>query len=383
MASVSRRRRKVGVDETGKPIYRAEGWNVRFVDPDGQERLRVFASKDKAAAFAAEVESTKKQGTYVDDAAGRETFQEYAERWRKTRPQKEQTMVATERRLRNHVYPTIGDRPLSSLRPSDLQGLVSGLAQRQAHGYAAKIMKDIKAVCRGAVLDRLIGVSPAESLRMPPAPPKKDVVLFADVELDAIEAALPDDWVLTAQLGVGAGLRIGEVLGLRIDRVDFLRREIRVDSQMQTFSGRGAVAVTPKTASSYRTIPVASELVDLIAAHVATRCADQELLFVLPDGRNVSSGHWSKIWTKAVRDAGLVKGTRFHWLRHTYASALIHGGCSPKEVQARLGHATITETLDTYGHLWPDSDDRTREASGAVFRRRSDQNRTNDVAGSE
>ena len=52
----------------------------------------------------------------------------------------------------------------------------------------------------------------------------------------------------------------------------------------------------------------------------------------------------------------------FHALRHHYASLLIRFGESVKTVQARLGHASAAETLDTYSHLWPDSDDRTREA---------------------
>lgn len=55
-------------------------------------------------------------------------------------------------------------------------------------------------------------------------------------------------------------------------------------------------------------------------------------------------------------------GTRFHDLRHHYASLLLANSESVKTVQARLGHASATETLDTYSHLWPDSDDRTRDA---------------------
>ena len=65
-----------------------------------------------------------------------------------------------------------------------------------------------------------------------------------------------------------------------------------------------------------------------------------------------------------MRAAGAPDGTGFHALRHYYAS-LLNTGESVKIVQARLGHATAGETLDTYGHLWPDTDDRTR---GAVDR---------------
>lgn len=52
---------------------------------------------------------------------------------------------------------------------------------------------------------------------------------------------------------------------------------------------------------------------------------------------------------------------------HFYASLLIRHGESVKVVQSRLGHATASETLDTYGHLWPDSDDRTRQAVDKVL----------------
>jgi integrase len=57
----------------------------------------------------------------------------------------------------------------------------------------------------------------------------------------------------------------------------------------------------------------------------------------------------------------------FHDLRHFYASLLIRHGESVKVIQARLGHASASETLDTYSHLWPDSEDRTREAVDAVL----------------
>jgi integrase len=55
-------------------------------------------------------------------------------------------------------------------------------------------------------------------------------------------------------------------------------------------------------------------------------------------------------------------GSRFHDLRHYYASLLIRYGESVKVVQSRLGHASAAETLDTYSHLWPDSEERTRQA---------------------
>ena len=70
-----------------------------------------------------------------------------------------------------------------------------------------------------------------------------------------------------------------------------------------------------------------------------------------------------------MRACGLPDGTGFHAIRHYYASLLIRHGESVKVVQSRLGHASAKETLDTYGHLWPDSDDRTRQAVDLVLSR--------------
>ena len=72
-------------------------------------------------------------------------------------------------------------------------------------------------------------------------------------------------------------------------------------------------------------------------------------------------------WRAAVKGARLPAGTGFQALRHYYASLLIRHGESVKTVQSRLGHASAVETLDTYSHLWPDSDDRTRDAIDSVL----------------
>jgi integrase len=63
-----------------------------------------------------------------------------------------------------------------------------------------------------------------------------------------------------------------------------------------------------------------------------------------------------------VKAVGLPKGTRFHDLRHFYASGLIKANLNPKVIQTRLGHATISETMDTYGHLFPEDEDLGRGA---------------------
>jgi integrase len=120
-----------------------------------------------------------------------------------------------------------------------------------------------------------------------------------------------------------------------------------------------------------RVVPAAQRsqvVLDELAAHVAGyEPGWGGLLFTTPSGGPIWRSTWAQTWATAVRRAGLPTGTRFHDLRHYYASLLIRHGESMKVVQARLGHASASETLDTYSHLWPDSEDRTREAVDAVL----------------
>ena len=88
------------------------------------------------------------------------------------------------------------------------------------------------------------------------------------------------------------------------------------------------------------------------------------MIFSGSDGQLLSRSAFGNLWRRINNEAA-VKGRTFHSLRHYYASLLIRHGESVKIVQARLGHASASETLDTYSHLWPDSDDKTREAREA------------------
>lgn len=82
-----------------------------------------------------------------------------------------------------------------------------------------------------------------------------------------------------------------------------------------------------------------------------------------PDAQGNTVGYW---WRKTLRDAGLT-GIKLHDLRHFYASGLIAAGCDVVTVQRSLGHAKATTTLNTYAHLWPTAEDRTRRAAELIM----------------
>ena len=131
--------------------------------------------------------------------------------------------------------------------------------------------------------------------------------------------------------------------------------------------GREPFLAPPKTSASVRTVPLPQAVLDALAAHLAAHPPLDGLVFSNEHGRPIRRTAFGSVWRAAVAAAGAPAGTGFHDLRHFYASLLIRHGESVKVVQARLGHASAAETLDTYSHLWPDSDDRTRTAVDAVL----------------
>jgi len=122
-------------------------------------------------------------------------------------------------------------------------------------------------------------------------------------------------------------------------------------------SSSGSVAPAP---------PHGEVVVDALAAHSAAFPTD-DLVFLNERGQPIRRSQFGHLWREAVEAAGAPNGTGFHDLRHYYASLLIRHGESVKVVQAQLGHATAAQTLDTYSHLWPDSDDRTWVAVDSVL----------------
>ena len=111
-----------------------------------------------------------------------------------------------------------------------------------------------------------------------------------------------------------------------------------------------------------RTIPVPQLVIDALADHLARYPTTDGLVFRNSKGKPWGRRVFLEAFATIVRRARVPHGGTFHDLRHYYASLLIRHGDSVKTVQARLGHASAVETLNTYAHLWPDSDDRTREA---------------------
>lgn len=309
-------------------------------------------------------------GQFADPRAGRETLRSYAERWRASQAHRPTTAKRVRLTLHTHLYPALGARPVGSIRPTEVQALVTSLSAQLTPGTVRTVVQTLRSVLRAAVADRLIAVSPAERVSLPAAG-GRGLVIPTRAELRALADALPERYRAVVWAAAGLGLRPGELFGLHVSDVDFLRRQVSVSRQLNEQGQLGP----PKTAASWRTIPLPDAVADRLAAHLAAAGSGDGPVFVGAAGRPVGRAAFHRQWKAARERAGAAR-LRLHDLRHAYASALIAAGESVKTVQTRLGHASVVVTLDTYGHLWPDSDERTRAAIEAFLAPDADSVRT-------
>src|SRR3954468_10591155 len=233
-------------------------------------------------------------------------------------------------------------------------------AQVLAPSTLRALVRLLCSIYRSAVLDRLVASSPVVRVQLPRADRERVVPLTVE-QVRALADAMParNKAMVIAQAGLG--LRISELLALRVEDVDFLRRTVRIEWQIAPGAqGRAA----PKTPRSRRTVPLPEVVADVLAAHIAgfPPGADGSIFT-----SSVGAVYWqdyyaSRVFAAAVKRAGLPAGTTTHDLRHHYASVLLAAGESVVAVAERLGHENATLVLKTYGHLMPDSEDRTRRA---------------------
>jgi integrase len=352
---------------------RSDGrWRARYRDADGHEHAKHFDRKVDAQRWMDETTASVVTGQYVDPNAGRITLRNYAENWRAAQVHREGTVVQVEGILYRHIYPVLGQRPISGVLPSDVQALVKRLSTTPRTGSRRPLSpatvgvahRVLSAIFKSAVADRRLASSPCVGTRLPKVE-KRKVEPISTRQVHTLVEAMPERYRALVMLSVGTGMRQGEVFGLTVDRVNFLRRSLTVDRQLVGISGRIPYFGPPKTPASVRVIPLPTVVADGLAAHLAAFATDG-LIFTNEAGDMIRRSNFGTMWRRVTKSVGL-DGLHFHDLRHYYASLLIRHGESVKTVQARLGHANAAETLDTYSHLWPDSDDRTREAVDLVL----------------
>jgi integrase len=336
-------------------------YRARYRDPAGVEHARHFARKVDAQRWLDAESADVVSGRWVDPAKRKTTVDQWCEQWLaghgSRRPSSQRNAAAHLAKIRAEF----GGYPLSAVQPSMIRAWLARLrAEGLSVAYVFVLHARLSQVFTDAVLDGLVGANPC-SRRTSPGTARQRPYLATTEQVWGLHDEVGEPYRVAVLLGAFAGLRIAEACGLRVADVDFPRRELTPAVQWP--------AQPLKTAMSRTTVPIADTLVAAISAQVGRWPAPGQTVLTDADGGGQLNPHklGREIRRARTHVAGLPAGFRFHDLRHYYASLLISSGADVKIVQHRMRHTSAKTTLDTYGHLWPDTDESTRKAVERVL----------------
>jgi integrase len=347
-------------------------YRARYRDDAGKEHARHFDRKVDAQRWLDEQTTKLVTGIHIAPKQARMTVGEWCDVWLEGYRGKRASTVRQAEVHIARIREAFGPMPLSAVRPSHVRTWTAQLAaEGLAESYVYALHRRLSQIYSDAMHDGLVAKSPC-SRRTSPSAGKQRAYVATTEQVWALHDAMPDHLRPAVLLGAFSGLRLAEACGLRVADVDFMRGIVSPEMQYP--------AEPLKSETSRTAVPIPQSLALSLAAHVGHYGGVTVLVN--------EYGHQLAPWTleRAMRSArakvpGLPADFRYHDLRHYFASLLIASGADVKVVQARLRHASAKTTLDTYGHLWPDSDDSTRAAIEAVMAARADYLRT--AAGGE
>ena len=356
-------------------------WRARYRDDSGGEHARHFGRKTDAQAWLDEQTSKLVAGTHVTPRLARTTVGEWCDTWLEGYRGNRPTTVRQAQVHVTRIRAEFGERRLSDVRPSHVRTWCANLsAEGLADSYVYALHARLSQLYADAVHDGLVAKSPC-SRRTSPTAGKQRAYVATTEQVWALHDAVPEHVRAAVLLGAFAGLRLAEACGLRVTDVDFMRGVVAPAVQYP--------ADPLKSDTSQASIPVGQSMALELAAHVQRHPSRDGSVLIDQLGRQLApwtleramraarSGHVDGLGRGHAKECtgclvpGLPADFRFHDLRHYFASLLIASGADVKVVQARLRHASAKTTLDTYGHLWPDSEERTAAAIDAVLAART------------
>lgn len=246
------------------------------------------------------------------------------------------------------LYP-IGSIDLYKLTPKMVTELIDGVdksfsTKKKIHNLLTSALS--KAKILGIVdsnimefVERVKNTNPAE------------VEIYSQSELESIRATIKDYRYSTmVLLAIRTGMRLGEVLGLKIRSVH--SGYVMVENSLQADGGK-LYDERPKTATSYRSIPIGKELSEALQRLIGNR--KDGYVFITENNTPLAPTNIERMWKRVQEDAGVPR-KRFHSLRHTFASQLIASNCSISTVSRIMGHSSVSTTLRIYTHFVKDFD---------------------------
>ncbi|HEM3590611.1 TPA: tyrosine-type recombinase/integrase [Streptococcus suis] len=301
-------------------------------------------------------------------------YQELAELWLESYQLivKPQTFIATKRMLYNHLIPVFGALRLNKLSVSYIQGFINDLSSELVHYSVVHSIN--RRVLQYGVSLQLLPFNPARDVILPKVPKRenKAIKFIAPEDLKALMAYMEKlsnkkfsyffDYVLYSVL-LATGCRFGEAVALEWSDIDLENGTISIT---KNYSRLLKLIGTPKSKAGVRVISIDKKTINLLRLYknrqrqlfIETGMRVSAVVFATPTKEYQNMATRQESLDRRITEIGIPRFT-FHAFRHTHASLLLNAGISYKELQYRLGHATLAMTMDIYSHL---SKDKEKEA---------------------
>lgn len=324
--------------------------NRRLQDYLGSEEYRVAIGESQATSKVA-VPSVRELGAAW--LASRKFSVKYT------------TIEREESILRCHVYPAFGDALVTAVVEEDISDLLKSLRSRLAKQTVVHVLVVTKAVFNYGVRRGVLGTNPAALIRRPQIPARKPVFLEEDERTRYLAAATGHKYEAAFRLALGTGMRLGEVLGLRWEDIDFEENTLFVKNSLTKAEGGGYIISSTKTRNSERLLGFSPRTAEALRKRKATQSEDRiaagpawvdlRLVFSTALGEPLSKTNFTRTHHYAiVKKAGIQRIT-FHGLRHAFASVATDVAVSPSALQKMMGHSSYLTTMNLYSHALPKS----------------------------
>ncbi len=334
---------------TGK--YKSQWFTVKGSKRDTEKRL-------------SEILHQLDTGTFMKP--GKTTVAEYLQRWLVDYGKPNLSPRSYERYesiVRVHLLPSLGNISLVQLRPEYIQRhynnmLKAGLSARTIRYHHVVLHKALQTAIKWGLLVRNV----ADGVDVPHAH-SKEIQTWQEHELSQfLNAARDTAYYALFYTALFTGMRRSELLALRWQDIDLILGQISVCRGLHHLKDGSYIFTQLKSVKSYRTIALSPSAIITLQEHwekqvsqaamLGLSISSDSLVFSTFDGKPLRPNTISRAWHNLAAKAG-VRVIRFHDARHTHASIMLKQGIHPKIVQERLGHSTISITLDTYSHVAP------------------------------
>ncbi len=252
---------------------------------------------------------------------------------------------------------SLGGLSLRSLSPMHVEALLGRMGEAGASARGRQMTYTVlRTALRDAVRMRLLGVNPLDAVSRPRAP-RPEIQALDSAQVRALLAAASGDPLEALYaMAVGTGLRLGELLGLRWGDLDLEAGAVQVRRALVESKQGTRTFAEPKTSRARRQVDLPAFAIVALRRHREALGAIPHpglLVFTSPEGESIRRSNLHRRSFKPLLARAKLPAVTFHALRHSAATMALAAGVNPKVVQERLGHSSVTLTLDTYSHAVP------------------------------